>query len=168
METRHIALSSLFSLVIFFQKFLLPAPYDKVLSILLQITLFSLAFFIMGTVGPLVTSGISGVLIASMRGSLAVMTILFSLLYGVLVGVLYRMLGVHASDQIYRGRLLVASTVATLIVGVVSAGTSMLLGVIPYTPVLVVVMMSAGALQGVLGGYLSYVVWVKYFYKLVD
>ena len=74
-------LSVLFGLVIFFQKFLLPAPYDKIVSVFIQITLLSLAFLIMDFIGPILTSFISGLLTASMRGGLGLMTFSLALLW---------------------------------------------------------------------------------------
>ena len=51
--SKQLALSSLFGLLIFFHKTMLPAPYDKLVTILLQITLLSLAFLFAGWIGTL-------------------------------------------------------------------------------------------------------------------
>jgi hypothetical protein len=65
--SKQLALSSLFGLLIFLQKAMLPAPYDILVTILLQITLLSLAFLFAGLIGTLLASAISALLIASIR-----------------------------------------------------------------------------------------------------
>lgn len=162
MKSRRIALSSLFGVAIFSQKLLLPASYDKMMSVLIQIIFLSLAFLMMGFMGPILTGFISGLLTASMRGGLALMTFSFALLYGVFVGSLNRLFGVVESGHIRIRRLIASSLVSTLLVGVISFVISTVLGIIPYNPVLVSIIMAAGAVQGILGGYLSGIIWERY------
>lgn len=162
MKSRDIALSSLFGLLIFTQKVLLPAPYDKMVSVLIQIVFLSLAFLITGLMGPILTGFISGLLTALTRGGLGLMTFAFALVYGVLVSALNRLFGVAESGHIRRGRLTASSTASTLIVGVLSAFISTALGIIPYNPALISIIMVAGAVQGLVGGYLSGWVFEKY------
>ncbi|KON30867.1 hypothetical protein AC482_02650 [miscellaneous Crenarchaeota group-15 archaeon DG-45] len=165
-RSRDIALSSLFGVVIFAQKALLPAPYDKVVSVLVQIVFLSLAFLMTGFPGPILTGFISGLLTASMRGGLALMTFSFALLYGVLVSSLNRLLAVAELGHV-RLRRLVASTLAsTLLVGVLSAAASAILGIIPYNPALFSMIIVAGAVQGVAGGLISGIAWEKYLRNL--
>ena len=161
-KSRDIALSSLFGLLIFTQKVLLPAPYDKMVSVLIQIVFLSLAFLITGLMAPILTGFISGLLTALTRGGLSLMTFAFALVYGVLVSILSRLFGVAESGHIGRGRLMASSIVSTLLVGVLSASVSTALGMIPYNPVLISIIMVAGAVQGLVGGYLSGWVFEKY------
>jgi hypothetical protein len=163
MNTKDIALSSLFGLVIFVQKMLLPAPYDKVASLLVQITLLSLAFLITGFIGPILSGVISGLLTAMVRGGLAPLTFTFAVLYGVFVSVFNHLMGVTRANQVVRKRLVAASTGATLLVGIVSAVASIASGVLPYNPALIAAIVIAGLVQGVIGGYLSSVIWERYF-----
>lgn len=162
MKSRNIALSSLFGTVIFIQKMLLPAPYDKMVSVLVQIILLSLAFMITGFMGPILTGFISGLLTASMRGELGLITFSFALLYGVSVSILNHLFGVVESGHIRRGRLMASSLAATLLVGVISAFISIVLQIIPYNRALFSFILAAGAVQGLAGGYLSGIVWEKY------
>lgn len=163
MKTKAIALSSLFGVLIFFQKMLLPAPYDKIVSVLVQISLLSLAFLIAGFMGPILSGLISGMLTASVRGGLAPLTLTLAVLYGVFVSVFNHVLGVVHDERVVRRRLIGASTVSTLLVGFIGAIVSITLGVMPYNPVLIATIIVAGLVQGLLGGYLSSVIWAKYF-----
>jgi hypothetical protein len=163
MNTKDIALSSLFGLVIFVQKMLLPAPYDKVASVLVQISLLSLAFLITGFIGPILSGFISGLLTAAVRGGFAPLTFTFAVLYGVFVSVFNHLLGVTRAERVVRRRLVAASTGATVLVGSASAGASVALGVMPYNPALLGAIVIAGLVQGVIGGYLSSVIWERYF-----
>lgn len=162
MRSRDIALSSLFGVVIFSQKFLLPAPYDKMASVLIQIIFLSLAFLMTGFLGPLLTGFISGLLTASVRGGLALMTFSFALLYGVFVSSLNRLFVVVESGRVRPWRLMASTLASTLLVGVLSATVSIILGIIPYNPALVSMIMVAGAVQGLAGGLISGVIWEKY------
>jgi hypothetical protein len=165
MKTRDIALSSLFGLVIFSQKLLLPAPYDKFVSIFLQITLLCLAFLATGVVGPILTSLISGLLTSMMRGGLPLMTFTFALLYGVLVSVFNFLFRVVEAGQLKRGRLIASALISTLLAGVSSSSVTIALGLMPYNLALVSAMLFFGGLQGLVGGYLSGVFWVRYFHN---
>jgi len=166
LRSRDIALSSLFGIVIFSQKFFLPAPYDKIVSVLVQIVFLSLAFLIVGFAGPILTGFVSGLLTASMRGGLGLMTFSFALIYGVFVSSLNSLFRVVESEQVRKGRLIASSLVSTLLVGFLSTGTSIILGIILYDPVLVSMIMVAGAIQGLIGGYVSCIVWEKYLRNL--
>ena len=159
---REIAISSLFGAIIFLEKAVLPAIYDKIISVFLQMLLLSLSFLIAGFTGPVLTGFISGLLTALTRSSLGWMTFTFSLLYGFLVSVLYRLLGVVRSGEVRAGRLMAGALISTLLVGVMSAMTSMALKVVPYNPKLVVLIMIAGSIQGLVGGFLSLKVYMRY------
>jgi len=166
LRNRNIALSSLFGIAIFSQKIFLPSPYDKMMSVLLQIFFLSLTFLIVGFTGPILTGFISGLLTASMRGGLGLMTFFFALLYGVFVSSLNRLFRVVEDGQVRMGRLMISSLASTVLVGVLSMATSMILGIVPYNPVLVSVILVAGAIQGLVGGYISGVVWERYLRNL--
>lgn len=163
---RRIAVSSLFGVIIFIEKALLPPIFDKSVSALLQMFFLSLAFLMTGLTGPILTGFVSGLLTATIRSHLGWMTFTFALLYGVLVGGLYRLLGVVNDGEVRAGRLIYASLASTMVVAALSASTAILLGIIPYDPRFVVFMMFAGAVQGVVGGFLSHKVYEKYVRKI--
>ena len=163
MNSRGIAISSLFGTIIFVQKAALPAPYDKLITVLIQMSLLSLAYMISGFNGPILTGCISGLLTASARGGLAAMTFSLAMLYGVLVSILHRLFGVIEEGHIRRWRLMASSLASSLIVGLIGMVVSTVLGLIPYEPFLFVLMLAAGAVQGAVGGLLSGYVWERHF-----
>jgi len=163
MKSRDITLSSLFGIVIFFQKLLLPAPYDKFVTLFLQIILLCLAFLTTGVIGPILTSLISGLLTATMRGGLPLMTFTVALLSGVLVSSFNLLFRVIEAGQLRRRRLMASALISTLFTGASSASIAITLGLMPYNLVLVSALLFFGGLQGLVGGYLSGVFWVRYF-----
>ena len=165
MKSRDITLSSLFGVVIFFQKLLLPAPYDKFVTLFLQIILLCLAFLTTGVMGPILTSLISGSLTATMRGGLPLMTFTVALLYGVLVSSFNLLFRVIEAGQLRRRRLMASALISTLITGASSASIAITLGLMPYNLTLVSALLFFGGLQGLVGGYLSGVFWVRYFHN---
>jgi hypothetical protein len=167
MNSRDIAISSLFGLVIFSEKALLPPPYDKMVSVLLQIVFLSLAFLIVGFPGPVLTGFVSGLLTASMRAGTAWMTFTFALLYGLIVGGIYMSFNVVNSGRVMKWRLIAASLFSTLLVGVMSATVSILLGMIPYNAALISIIMVAGAIQGAVGGFITYYVFERHLQYLL-
>jgi hypothetical protein len=76
-NSRDIVMSSLFGVIIFLDKALLPPPYDKAVSVMLQIVFLSLAYMIVGFSGPILTGVVSGLLISMMRPGMAWMTFTF-------------------------------------------------------------------------------------------
>ena len=58
-----------------------------------------------------------------------------------------------------------SALISTLLVGLVGSVISIVLGVIPYNPLLFLVIVVSGAVQGLLGGYFSSVIWKRYFRK---
>lgn len=168
MDSRDIAISSLFGVVIFLEKALLPPPYDKMASVLLQIVFLSLAYLMIGFYGPVLTGAVSGLLTALMRPGMAWMTFTFALLYGLLVGFLYRLFDVVDSGNVRMWRLIASSLSSTMIVGVLSASVSFLLDLIPYNAFMVSMIMVAGAVQGVAGGFLSYYLFEKHLRRMIN
>lgn len=168
MRTRDIMLSSLFGVAISLQKALLPAPYDKIVSVLIQIVFLSLAFLLMGFMGPILTGLISGLLTASLRGGLAPLTFSFALLYGLLVSFFNRFFDVMDSGVIRKKRFIASTLLSTLLVGVSTAFVSIYLKVIPFNLMMVFMIMAAGFAQGAVGGYLSILLWEKYLHHMMS
>jgi hypothetical protein len=168
MKTRDITLSSLFGIIIFSQKLLLPAPYDKFVSIFLQITLLCLAFLTTGVIGPILTGLISGLLTATMRGGLPLMTFTVALLYGVLVSSFSSLFRVIEAGQLKRKRLMASALTSTLLIGISSSSVTIALGLIQYSHAFVFALLFFGGLQGLIGGYLSGVFWARYFRNITS
>ena len=167
MNSRDIVISSLFGVIIFLDKALLPPPYDKAVSVMLQIVFLSLAYMIVGFSGPILTGVVSGLLISMMRPGMAWMTFTFAILYGILVGCIYRLFGVVDLGRVRMGMLIVSALFSTIIVGVLSSAVSIFLGLIPYNVFIVSMIMFAGVIQGIAGGVLSFYLFEKHIRRLI-
>ena len=93
------------------------------------------------------------------------MTFTFALLYGVLVSFFNFLFRVVEAGQLKRGRLMASALISTLLAGVSSSSVTIALGLMPYNLTLVSVLLFVGGLQGLIGGYLSGVFWVRYFHN---
>ena len=160
--SKRLTVTSLFGLLIFLQKIVFPAPYDKLVTILLQIALLSLAFLLAGFGGTLLTSSISGLLTALLRGDLMFVTLSMAISYGVLVSLFHRVFRVVDSGSFLSRRLIASTLASSFVMGVLSATVSISLGLMPYNVVVFSAIMISGALQGVIGGYFAGVLWNKY------
>lgn len=167
-KSMNIALSSLLGIIIFTSKALLPSIYDKAVTIFLQATVLNLAYLVIGFQGPILTGFISGLLTASVRPATALVTFTFSALYGILVSALNKLLRVREHGYVRRSRLATSSASSSLIVGVLSAYTSIRLGLIPYNEALVAAMLLLGVAQGTAAGYISWYMWKKYLQGIIQ
>jgi len=158
---RELALSALFGVVIFLQKSLAPPPYDKMFSLLLQITLLNLSFLMMGSLGAMLTASIAGLLTSSIRGWMAPLTLLLSLLYGFMVILFNRLLHVVEEGRVRRWRLMIASLIASLLVGFAGTLSTILLGILEVSPSLIILLMTLGGIQGLVGGRLAALIWER-------
>ena len=158
---RRLALSALFGVAIFLQKSLAPPPYDKMFSILLQITLLNLSFLLVGSLGAISTALIAGLLTSSIRGWMAPLTLLLSTLYGLLVALFNKLLRVVDEEGVRRGRLMISSLISSLSVGLMGTLSTLLLGILELNPSLIILLMTLGGIQGLLGGQLAAVIWER-------
>jgi len=165
MNSRRLALTTLFGAAIFVFKMLLPSPVDKAL-ILFQTLFLCLGYLLLGALGGTYTSFIGGLLTAIMRGSLAPFTIIFALLYGVLIDTMSSIIKVReANNDVKVKRLIVSATISTVIVALASFYTSVVFQLIPRNPLLELSILTAGVTNGMIGGYLSAVIWKRIFQR---
>ena len=61
---------------------------------------------------------------------------------------------------------MVSAFISTMLIGVSSTALSIALELIPYNSVLILVIIISGAVQGLAGGYISSIIWEKYFRSL--
>ncbi len=166
MNTRNIALISLFSAIIFMEKIIIPAPYDKIVSVFIQITLLMLGYLTMGLSGSFFISVLSGTLLAFVRSEFLLMTLSLSVTYGVLLGLSAELLKVKSGASINLRRLILSSTISSVLVGSIGMALTMILGIIEINLFLFAVMLVAGIVQGALGGYLAGILWQRYLIKM--
>lgn len=159
---RNLALTSLFSAIIFIEKIIVPAPYDKLVSLFVQAALLMLGYLIMDLMGSFYISILSGTLLAFIRAEFALMTLSLSVAYGVLLGLFAKILRVKSEVSIKSRRLIISSTFSSAIVGAISMSVTMILDLIPMNLGLIIVIFIGGLIQGALGGYLAGILWRRY------
>ena len=106
---------------------------------------------------------IAGLLTSTWRGPFAPFTLGFAVLYGLLVdGLLFVLKVRDESANVRMKRLTVAVTIATTLTGMISYYTTVyVLPLLPHNVALEAIILIAGALNGVVGGYLAGALWSK-------
>jgi len=84
-KSRRVALAALFGVLIFISKILVPTPIDKVI-VGVQAIFLALSFLLLGFLGATWVALVGGLLTAIWRAPFAPITLMFALLYGLLVG----------------------------------------------------------------------------------
>ena len=162
-NSQRLALTTLFGATIFVFKMLLPSPLDKAL-ILFQTIFLCLGYLLLGAPGGTYTSFIGGLLTAVIRGAVAPFTIIFALLYGVLIDTTSSIIKVREANNDVKGKRLIASaTISTVTVALASFYTSVVFQLTPGDPLLEMGLLTAGVINGMIGGYLSAAIWKRIF-----
>jgi hypothetical protein len=94
------------------------------------------------------------------------MTLSLSVTYGVLLGLSAELLKVKSGASINFRRLILSSTISSVLVGSIGMALTMMLGLIPVSWILFAIMLVAGVVQGALGGYLAGILWQRYLFKM--
>lgn len=107
---------------------------------------------------------IGGLLSALWNLALAPFTVLFALLFGLFVDSFIYLFKVDiVAGKVEVGRLVVAMTLSTMLVGVLSYYvTAHLFDLIPRNPSMEAIILVMGTISGAVAGYLASVVWNKH------
>jgi len=163
----------MFGVAVFISKIALPYPFDKVL-VAFQALFLVLGALLIGVMGATYVSLVGGILTAFWRGPMALFTLAFALMYGLLVDSL--ILGFKAKSSkgdVSSSRMVAAVTVSTGIVGLTSYYVSVFVAqIIPRSPIDVyiagfainvveVAILIAGLINGLIAGYVATYVWKR-------
>lgn len=156
--SRRYALAATFGAIIFASKAFAPTPMkDSV--IVVQALLLGLGALLLTPFGATLVATIGGLLTAS-TSHLAMFTIAFAVLYGLLVDGTIRILKARINEtEINSHRFAFAITLSTGIIGLVAYGTTLALSLLPRNPAAEVFILVGGILSGLVGGYLDVVIW---------
>jgi len=161
LSPRKLALATIFGVIVFIFETVLPTPIDKAFTII-QAMLLSLGYLLLGVPGATYISLIGGSLTALWRTPLAPFTIAFALLYGLLIDSLSWVLKARGiKGDVKERNLIVAVTLSTIIVGLASYFTAVIFALLPRNPLMEITILALGVVSGLLGGYLSIVIWKK-------
>jgi hypothetical protein len=164
--SRRYALAAVFGAVIFASKIFAPTPMkDSV--IVVQALLLGLGALLLTPFGATLVATIGGLLTASYTSQLAFFTVIFAVIYGLLVDGLISIFKARTSEtELSAHRFALAITVSTAIIGFIAYGTTIMLGLLPRNPPAEILILIGGTLGGLVGGYLDVVIWrraAKYF-----
>ncbi len=164
-STRNLALGTLFGVMIFIFEILLPTPMDKAFTFF-QAMLLSLGYLLIGVPGATFISLIGGSLTAIWRAPLAPFTLGFALLFGGLIDVFCSVFGARDEyGNVRRIRLILSVALSTMITGYSGYYMTITFDLMPLYPNLGNLILIAGIISGILGGFLSLVLWKRIFRK---
>jgi hypothetical protein len=165
LSARNWALGTLFGVIIFIFEILLPTPMDKAFTFF-QAMLLSLGYLLIGVPGATFISLVGGFLTAIWRAPLAPFTLGFALLFGGLIDAFCTFFGARNRDgSIRQARLIFAIALATVITGYSGYYMTVTFDLLPMDPALGKVILVAGIVSGIVGGYLSLILWKRIFRK---
>jgi hypothetical protein len=165
LSTRNLALGTLFGVMIFIFETLLPTPMDKAFTFF-QAMLLSLGYLLIGVPGATFISLVGGSLTAIWRAPLAPFTLGFALLFGGLIDVFCSVFGARdRNGNVRQTRLILAVALSTMITGYFGYYVTITYDLMPLDPTLGNAILIAGIVSGIVGGYLSLILWKRIFRK---
>ena len=151
----------MFGVIIFISKILLPAPINDIF-VVVQALLLAISSLVIGKFGATYTALINGLLVTIMTVSFAPFGLIFSLVYGITIdGFLYAFKA-EEGGKVKTVRSIAALTISSTITGLSSMYVTTMLGLVPMVPILYLIIILTGILNGALAGYLTPIVWNKY------
>jgi hypothetical protein len=162
-KTKRIALVTLFGGVVFLSKIVVPSPLDK-MFIGVHALLLALGGLLLKRLGATYVAVVGGFLTALWRISFAPFTFVFDLLYGLFVDSFFLLFKANVGEgTVNNSRVVVSTTVSTALVGLISYYLTVFqFGLLERNPVLELGMLFAGALNGLVAGYFTCVIWNKH------
>ena len=161
LQAKKVAMATIFGVVIFVTKTVVPTPMNKML-IVVQALLLGLGNLLLNKKGATYVAVVSGVLTALWNVALAPFTFSFALLYGLLVDGFFFIFKVNTvNGKLKTGRSMAAMTLSTVLVGLLSYYTSVWLVLIPRNLPLEVIILSVGIFSGAIAGYFISIIWNK-------
>jgi len=158
-SARKFAIAAVFSVIVFASKAFAPAPL-KDSFIVVQALLLGLSGLMITPFGATLVSTIAGLLLAGRNPSLAIFSIIFSALYGVMLDVL--LLALHplrGRGKLDAKRFILAVATSTAAIGLIAYTVTLTLQLLPRNPAVEAAVLAAGGISGVIGGYLGVLVW---------
>jgi len=162
-STKRVAIATLFGVLIFVTKTILPSPIDR-MFIVVQALLLGLGSLLSGRIGATYVAVIGGILTVLWRPALAPFTFLFAFLYGLFVDGLFFIFKVNiAGGKVKTTRVVTSLTLSTALVGFLSYYvTVLMLGLLQRNLILEVGILAFGTISGAVAGYLASIIWNRY------
>lgn len=160
-KVRRVAIVSIFGVVIFASKLIIPTPIDKAFIIIqaLLLTLSSLQL----RMGATHVAIISGLLTTVWRPVFAPFSLIFAIMYGILIDVFLHLFKVRMPHgNVKTGRVVLSLTLSTAIVGLLALYVTVMVGLMPTLPILYLTIIILGVINGAVAGYFASFIWNRY------
>jgi len=161
LDSRKLALITLLGTLAFVSSGFLPSPVDKMV-IGVQALAFSLSALLVAKGGATFSCLVTGLLLSVMRPSFFPFSLLFTLVYGLLIDGFFSLFKVNERNIIKTKKLILLLTIATGITGVTSMYLTTMLNVIPMMPTIYFAIIIGALINGLIAGYLSVIIWSRY------
>jgi hypothetical protein len=160
-NSRRIALASLFSVLVVVIMGFVPAPTSDYL-IVFQSFFLALSYLVVGRGGATYVGVVSGLLITLVKLAFFPYDLVLSTLFGVAVDGLGTGLKAKVGSNVRTGRLVVALTVSTGLVGFLAYYvTAIATHLVPNDPSIDLTVLVFGIISGAAGGFLAARIWTK-------
>jgi hypothetical protein len=164
LDSRKLATATLFGVAVAVVKGPFQPPYADFL-IIFEAPILGLSFLLLGRGGATYTELINGILQSIVKASFFPFSLVVAVLYGFLVDVLCSLFGARQGVSANSKRMVAALGIASIVIGVLAAYTSIFLGIVQYNPSLFfyvyIPIVIWGVLSGSLGGFIASRVWER-------
>jgi len=157
----RLSIATLFGVIVFLFKMFLPTPVDK-MFIAVQALLLALGSLTIGGFGATYVALVGGFLTTVWRPAFAPFSLVFALIYGFTVDIFFRVFGVKREGKVRTVRSVIALTLSTAITGILSMSVTVMMGLIPMIPILYLIIILVGILNGAVAGCLTPILWNRY------
>jgi hypothetical protein len=154
---------SLFGSIMFVTRVFVPSPIDKIL-IVVDAVLLALSSLFIKTAGATYVGAVGGILTSLWRPALIPFSIIYELLFGVMVDASLILFRVKATNEgVNRNRLMIAMAVNTLLIGFITYFASTIFPqIVVQSQALDMIVAFMGPVTGAVAGYAAAYLWNKY------
>jgi hypothetical protein len=128
----------------------------------IQALSFALASLVLTRGGATFASFVTGLLLSILRVNFFPFSLIFSLLYGLLIDGFFNLFKVNRENTIKSKRLIILLTAATGITGITSMYITTMLEVIPMIPTIYLAILVGAIINGIVAGYLTVIIWNRF------
>jgi len=156
------AFAAIFGVLILVFEMILPTPLDKML-VIIQALLLAISSLLLGRIGATYVAIIGGLLATVLRVGFAPFSLIFAVLYGLLVDGFFYVFKVRVPHgDVKTNRLMASLILSTAAVGLLSSYITVSIGLMPMMPVLYIIIIVIGIISGAAAGYLASFLWKRY------
>ena len=131
--------------------------------IFFQALFLALGFLLLNGFGATYVATIGGLLTLLWRSPFAPFTLIFAVLYGLMVDAFSHSLRVKRRDEVRTRRIVASIAISTALMGFISYYVTVhIFALLPRKPLLEAVILMVGAINGVAAGYVAAFIWRSY------